>query len=431
MDFLVSVLSANLSITLWVVTIFTGLFFVCGVPVFLCVVFWSLMASLAIHFPVENIGVSSYQDLQKYALLAMPLFILTGDLIGAGGIARKLSMLARRILAPCRGGLALATIATCSTFAAISGSNSATVATIGKIMIPEMKDQGYDIEFAATTAAAGGIVGILIPPSVLMIIYGVSVGVNASDLFKAGVLPGLFVSLALACSTLFWSLKNDWGKPEEFKVKYVISALWDAKLGLVAIALILVIIYGGISSPTEASGVTAVYCLVAGGFLLPKNWRKIPEIFLSSGRVNGLLAPVIAVSIVLQQVFMMIGVPTMVENFLGMFGSKYAVMAAIMLAIVIAGSIMESISICIILAPIVAPIAMSYGFDPVHFALIFIVGLSIGFITPPFGLDLFVASGITGIPYERLIRWVPPFLIFVTIAWIIIVAIPWLSLALL
>jgi len=429
MDFIIQLLSANLTLTLWLVTITTGFLFIAGVPIFSCVVFWSLIASMAIHFPVENIGVSAYQDLQKYALLAMPLFILTGDLIGAGGIARKLSMLARKVLAPCRGGLAMATVATCSTFAAISGSNSATVATIGKIMIPEMKDQGYDFEFAATTAAAGGIVGILIPPSVLMIIYGVSVGVNATDLFKAGVLPGITVSIALAMATLFWSIKHDWGRPEKFDIKQVVGALWGARLGLGAIALILFIVYGGISSPTEASGIAAVYCLVAGGFLLPKNLKRIPEVFLSSGRVNGILAPVIAVSIVLQQVFMMIGVPEMVENFLALFGSKYMVMVAMMFAITIAGSLMEAISICIILAPILAPIAVSIGFDPIHFAMIFIVGLSIGFITPPFGLDLFVASGITGIPYERLIRWLPPFLIFVGIAWIIIMLTPWLSLA--
>ena len=177
-------------IAIWIITTLTGSLFVLGVPIFLCVAFWATLASLAVGFTIQNIGITSYQGIESYALLAMPLFILTGDLIGAGGIAKKLSIMARRFLAPLRGGLSLATIATCSTFAAISGSNSATVATIGKIMIPEMKEQGYHPEFAATTAAAGGIVGILIPPSILMVVYGFTVNVSVLDMFKAGCAAG-------------------------------------------------------------------------------------------------------------------------------------------------------------------------------------------------------------------------------------------------
>ncbi len=172
-------------------------------PIFLCVAFWATLASIAIDFTIMNIGITSYQGISSYALLAMPLFILTGDLIGAGGIAKKLSMMARRVLAPLRGGLAMAAVATCSLFSAISGSNSATVATIGRIMIPELKDQGYNDEFAATTVAAGGIVGILIPPSILMIVYGFTVNLSVLDLFKAGIIPGLLVSVALMAAARF------------------------------------------------------------------------------------------------------------------------------------------------------------------------------------------------------------------------------------
>lgn len=416
-------------VALWIISIITGFFFILGVPIFLCVAFWATLASIAIDFTIMNIGITSYQGISSYALLAMPLFILTGDLIGAGGIAKKLSMMARRVLAPFRGGLAMAAVATCSLFSAISGSNSATVATIGRIMIPELKDQGYNDEFAATTVAAGGIVGILIPPSILMIVYGFTVNLSVLDLFKAGIIPGLLVSIALMVAARFWCRKYDWGRPEPFIMKEVVRSTWDAKLGIAAVALILIIVYGGISSPTEASGVAAAYCLIAGTLLTREiKLKDIPAVFLSSGRVNGLLAPVVAISIVLQQVFSILGVHDVVSNFVHSFGSYFVMLGAMMISIVLAGAIMESISVCIILAPILAPIAVSIGMNPIHWGVVFIVGLSIGFITPPFGLDLFVASGITGIPYDKLIKWVPPYLVFVFIAWIVIMLFPWLSL---
>jgi len=416
-------------VAIWIISIITGFFFILGVPIFLCVAFWATLASIAIDFTIMNIGITSYQGISSYALLAMPLFILTGDLIGAGGIAKKLSMMARRVLAPFRGGLAMAAVATCSLFSAISGSNSATVATIGRIMIPELKDQGYNDEFAATTVAAGGIVGILIPPSILMIVYGFTVNLSVLDLFKAGIIPGLLVSIALMVAARFWCRKYDWGRPEPFIMKEVVRSTWDAKLGIAAVALILIIVYGGISSPTEASGVAAAYCLIAGTLLTREiKLKDIPAVFLSSGRVNGLLAPVVAISIVLQQVFSILGVHDVVSNFVHSFGSYFVMLGAMMISIVLAGAIMESISVCIILAPILAPIAVSIGMNPIHWGVVFIVGLSIGFITPPFGLDLFVASGITGIPYDKLIKWVPPYLVFVFIAWIVIMLFPWLSL---
>ena len=416
-------------IAIWIISIITGIFFIVGVPIFLCVAFWATMASIAIDFTIQNIGITSYQGISSYALLAMPLFILTGDLIGAGGIAKKLSIMARRVLAPLRGGLAMAAVATCSLFSAISGSNSATVATIGRIMIPELKEQGYNDEFAATTVAAGGIVGILIPPSILMIVYGFTVNISVLDLFKAGVIPGLMVSCALMGAARFWCRKYDWGRPEPLIMKEVVRSTWNAKLGIIAVALILGVVYGGISSPTEASGIAAAYCLIAGVLLTREiKLRDIPTIFLSSGRVNGLLAPVVSVSIVLQQVFSILGVHDVVSDFVHSFGIRILMIGAMMLSIVLAGAIMESISVCIILAPILAPIAVSIGMDPIHWGVTFIVGLSIGFITPPFGLDLFVASGITGIPYDNLIKWVPPYLVFVFTAWIIIMLIPWLSL---
>jgi C4-dicarboxylate transporter, DctM subunit len=420
------------NISIWIITGLTATLFVTGAPIFLCIAFWAVMASIVLDFTLSNIGATSYTGLSSYALLAMPLFILTGDLIGAGGIASKLANLFTRLTAPFRGGLAIASIFTCSAFAAISGSNSATVATIGRIMIPELKEQGYHPEFASTAVAAGGIVGILIPPSILMIVYGFTVNVSVLDLFVGGIGPGLLVSMALATAAVYWSRKFDWGKPQPFSGKAVALGVWDAKLGLGAVFIILFIIYGGISSPTEASAIAAFYCLIAGTLLARQlKIKDVPSVFLSSGRVNGLLAPVIAISIVLQQVFSILGVQAAVADFVLGFGSTVLIMLAMMLMIVLFGSIMESISVTIVLAPILAPIAAQLGFDPIHFGLIFVVGLSLGFVTPPFGLDLFVVSGITGIPYGDLLKWLPPFLICILIAWLLVAFVPAITLFLL
>jgi C4-dicarboxylate transporter DctM subunit len=416
---------------IWLITLLTFVLFVTGTPIFLCVATWTLLSSLAIDFTIENIGTTCYQGISSYALLAMPLFILTGDLIGAGGIARKLARFASLVMAPFRGGLALANILCCSIFAAISGSNSATVATIGRIMIPELVARGYHPEFAAVNTASGGIVGILIPPSILMIIYAFSTNISVMDLFKAGWLPGGVLSLSLMAGAYFWSRKHGWGKPEPFQLGETLKAGLQAYLGLLAVVLILVIIYGGIASPTEASGVVAAYCLVAalfsrGGLKL----KDVPKVFMSSGRVCGMLAPVIAVSVVLQQVFSILGLHAQVADFVKSAGSRELSVALMIAIILAAGCIMESISITIIMAPVMAPIAHSLGVDPIHFGIIFIVSLCIGFITPPFGLDLFVASGITGIPYGNFFKWLPPYVLFNLIALAIIASVPWISLVL-
>lgn len=419
------------STQLIILTSVAGALFVLGVPIFLCMATWTLLASFIIDFTIQNIGVTSYQGISSYALLAMPLFIVAGELISAGGGAAKLSALPATVLRPIRGGMSLAAIATCSIFSAISGSNSAIVATVGRTLIPEMKRQGYDPEFAAASTAAGGIVGILIPPSLLMVIYGFMTNLSIIDLFTAGWGPGICVSLGLAGGAIYCSRKHKWGGTEPFAVRDSARALWDAKLGITTMVLVLVLIYGGYSSPTEAASVVACYCILIGVFVTEQiKLKDIPGIFLASGRINGMLAPTIAISIVMQQILSIVGVPRLVYNFIYAFQEPWAMMLMMMAALVLFGSIMESISVCIILAPIMAPIAAAAGYNPYHFALVFIVGLSLGFITPPFALDLFVASGVTGIPYGKIIRWISPFIIGVCIAWLLIAFYPPITLAL-
>lgn len=443
------------------ISIGVTLMFVIGVPIFLVIGFWVIGVSLVIDFTLANIGVTLYEGLNFYGLLALPLFILTGDLIRGAGIAKRLSDFAYSWLGWLRGGLAMASLGACGLFAAISGSNSATTATIGSIMYPEMVKGGYDKNFAAATAASGGTVGIIIPPSIIFIVYGFLMNLSISDLFLGGLIPGLLMVLAMQVACWAVCQINGWGHLISLNLARIVKTAIGAWLGFAAIALVIWGIYSGKFSPTEAAGVTAGCCAIVGllfypvyrfmyagdashsresaeeysdttGFLerivIPGfSLREMPNLIMRSGQITGLLAPLIAVSVVMQQILTMLGAKAFVTATIGSLGDYYAILFACMALVLAAGTILESLPNTIILAPILAPIAVATGVDPIHFAVVFLVGDAIGFITPPYGLNLYVASGITGIPYFRLLKYTMPYLLSLLITWMIIALIPGLS----
>ena len=441
--------------TLWISLISIGVtvLFVLGVPIFLIIGYWVVGVSLVINFTLANIGVTLYEGLNFFGLLALPLFILTGDLINKAGIAKRLSDFAYSVLGWLRGGLAMASLGACGLFAAISGSNSATTATIGSIMYPEMLENGYDKNFAAATVASGGTVGIIIPPSIIFIVYGFLMNLSISDLFVGGLLPGLLMVIAMQFACWYLSRKNKWGKLISIDPVRIIRTAFGAWLGFFAILLVIWGIYSGKFSPTEAAGVTAGFCLIVGLVVYPLysmlgeetpdestgtkvmrmltvpgfTVKDLPEVILRSGQITGLLAPLIAVSVVMQQILSLMGARDFITEFITAFGGYYAVLGVCMLLVLLAGTILESLPNTIILAPILAPIAHSIGVDPIHFAVIFLVGDAIGFITPPYGLNLYVASGITGIPYLRLLKYTVPYLVSLLVVWLVIAALPELS----
>ena len=414
------------------VTIGVTILFVLGVPIFLVIGFWVVGVSLIIDFTLANVGVTLYEGLNFFGLLALPLFILTGDLINAAGIAKRLSDFAYSVLGWLRGGLAMASLGACGLFAAISGSNSATTATIGSIMYSEMTKGGYDKHFAAATVAAGGTVGIIIPPSIIFIVYGFLMNLSISDLFIGGLIPGLLMVVAMQATCYWVAKRNGWGHLIAFDPVRIARAGGKAWLGFLAIFIVIWGIYSGIFSPTEAAGVTAGFCLLAGLFITREiKLKALPDVLLRSGQITGLLAPLIAVSVVMQQILSLLGAKAFVTEILGALGGYYPILFACMALVLVAGTILESLPNTIILAPILAPIAASIGVDPIHFAVVFLVGDAIGFITPPYGLNLYVASGITGIPYLRLLRYTLPYLLALMLAWLIIATVPQLSTALL
>ncbi len=435
----------------------TGLFLL-GVPVLLIIAYWVIGCSFVLGLTLDNMGAELLNVFNKgFALLAMPLFILTGDLINQSGIARRLSDFAYACLGWLRGGLAMAALGACGLFAAISGSNSATTATIGSMLHPEMVKGGYDERFSAATAAAGGTVGIIIPPSIIFIVYGFLMNLPISDLFVAGILPGVLmvVGMQLAC----WIICriNGWGYLIPLQLNRVLKTAFGAWLGFFAIGLVLWGIYTGKFSPTEAAGVTVGFCVIAGlvsypinklmgsdpekpatekgyaemfvveGFTIP----KVPSIVVRSAQITGILAPLIAVSVVMQQILSLLGAQQVIGDFVTGLGGYYAVLFASMAIVFFSGMVLESLPVTIILAPILAPIAASVGIDPIHFSVIFLVGASIGFITPPYGLNLYVASGVTGVPYFRLLPYTVPYLIALISVWLVVSLVPDLALILL
>ena len=227
--------------------------------------------------------------------------------------------------------------------------------------------------------------------------------------------------------------KNGWGSVSPLSLPRIVTAARKAYLGFFAMFIVIYGIYSGVFSPTEAAAITVGFCLVAGLFLTREiKWRELPDILLRSGQLTGMLAPMIAISIVMQQVFGLLGVAEAVASFVSWFGENPTVVLLVCMAIVLAaGCILESLPVTVIFAPILAPIAVAHGVDPVHFSVIFLVGAAIGFITPPFGLNLFVASGVTGIPYSKLVKFAMMYLGGLIVAWLLTAFVPWFSLVLL
>ncbi len=440
------------------ISIAVTILFMAGVPVFLVIAYWVIGMSFVLELQLLNMG-AALQDVftDGFALLAMPLFILTGDLINRSGIARRLSDFAYACLGWIRGGLAMASLGACGLFAAISGSNSATTATIGSMLHPEMVKGGYDERFSAATAAAGGTVGIIIPPSIIFIVYGFLMNLPISDLFVAGIIPGAMMvfGMMLACFIVCW--KNGWGYIIALNPMRVIKTAVGGWLGFFAIGLVLWGIYTGKFSPTEAAGVTVGFGIIAGlaSFVVTyffkmdqtKDWSEksiasmlvvegftipqVPGIVMRSAQITGILAPLIAVSVVMQQILSLLGAQQVIGDFVTSMGGYHAVLFTAMAIVFVSGMILESLPVTIILAPILAPIAASVGVDPVHFSVIFLLGASIGFITPPYGLNLYVASGVTGVPYFRLLRYTTMYLFALISVWIIVALTPDLALMLL
>lgn len=385
------------------------------------------------ELPVLAIVQRMFNSVDMFPLMAIPFFILAGSLMETGGISKRLINFASALVGEMKGGLAAVAVVTSMFFAAISGSSPATVAAIGSILIPAMVARGYHRDFAAAVQATSGGLGVIIPPSIPIILYGVTAEVSVGDLFIAGILPGLLVSFSLLLLVYFISRIKGYKGTESSTTKQKLVAFKEAALALLMPVIILGGIYGGIFTPTEAAVVAVVYAFIVGKFVYREiTWKSVMGIFSRSAVTTSIIMIIIANAGVFGWLLTRERVPQMVaESFLNYTESPIIFLLLINLLLLFVGMIFETSAAIIILAPILAPIAVMVGIDPVHFGIIMVVNLAIGMVTPPVGVNLFVAAPIAGTSLEKISRAVLPFIALLIINVLMISFIPKISTVLL
>lgn len=384
------------------------------------------------EMPIVAIFQRMFNSIDSFPLLAIPFFILAGKLMESGGISRRLIHLAQVILGRVRGGLALVSVISCAFFAALSGSAAATTAAVGAIMIPAMVKKGYDKNFSTAIQAAGGTIGVIIPPSVPLVLFGVTAGVSIADLFVAGIIPGVFVTVALLILVYIISIIKGYGGGEKYNIKEFFIALKDSILALMMPVIILGGIYSGLFTATEAALVAVVYGLIVGVFIYREiKLKDLYQIFSSATVMSASILFIIAGASIFAYYLTRERIPTRItEALLSVTDNWIIALLIINLILLVVGTFMETAAAILILTPILAPVASALGIDLVHFGIIMIVNLAIGYITPPVGLNLFVANKIAGTRFEGIVRAIIPFIIVMIVCVLIISFVPSLSLLL-
>nr|WP_217346147.1 TRAP transporter large permease [Noviherbaspirillum sp. L7-7A]MBV0880529.1 TRAP transporter large permease [Noviherbaspirillum sp. L7-7A] len=371
-----------------------------------------------------------FNSINKFPLAAIPFFILAGNLMETGGISRRLVEFAKSLVGGIQGGLAASCVLTCMIFAAVSGSSVATTFAIGAILIPALIKHGYPVGYAAALQATSAELGVIIPPSIPMILYGVSAEVSIGELFIAGIGPGLFIGIALMIFAVIYARFKGYGKDDHVGKMNVLPATRQAALALLMPVIILGGIYGGIFTPTEASAVAVFYALVVGVFIYRE--IKLPDlvvIFRKSVLSSAVVMFIIANAGLFSFMITRAGVPDMIGAWLAdVLKSPAYFLLGVNAALFVIGMFIETSASIIVLAPILAPVAMRFGIDPVHFGMVMVVNLALGMITPPFGVNLFAACTVAKISLDRIIPRLLPFVLTVIACLMVVTYFPGLSL---
>lgn len=408
------------------------LFIIVGMPIAFALGISTLATVIATNaIPIDFFPQTAFTSIDNFPIMAVPFFIAAGIIMGGGNIIKRLLNLSDELLGFLPGGLALVAIVTCMFFSAISGSGPATVAAIGTLLIPAMIKQGYNAGFATAVVAAAGSLGVIIPPSNPLVIYGVVGQQSISKLFMAGILPGLLTGLALMFITYKIAKKNGWqGDRSNFNMKNMLKAAWDAKLALMVPILILGGIYGGLMTPTEAAAVAAAYGLIIGFFVYKDlTLKSLYRNLASAGTTSSIIILLIVMASIFGRLITLERVAETVAQFvLAISDNKIIILLLLNIFLLLVGLILEALAAIVILTPILLPIAIELGVDPVHFGIIMIFNLAIGFITPPVGVNLFVAAGIARLDIEEVIKGIGPLLISMLILLGLITYFPSISL---
>lgn len=404
-----------------------------GLPIFISLLFGALLFiyETDLLMLIDSIPIQLYGSVNQYGLLAIPLFMLVGELMNKGGLTSRLMNAIDYFVGGFKGGLAYVNLLTNAFAAAILGSATAQISIMSRLMIPTMVDKGYSKEFAAAVTLAGGLLGPIIPPSMLMIIYGVVAYQPIADLFIAGILPGLLVVFALALVIFFVGVFKGLPKNAVYasSKRDVLAGVLPAMIPLVIIGCIL----GGVMSPTEAGAIASMLAFILGVFVYKSIFfSDLPELLLVVAKNTAMIVGLIGVAAVFGWALAFEGVPDlMVEWIAELTTSPFLFLLLVYLLVIFLGMFLESIAVMIVLVPILLPAAESFGIDPIHFGVVISLATMIGLITPPVGPGLFIAMQASNLSIARLFLAVIPFLVAILVCMVIIAAVPSISTALL
>lgn len=405
-------------------------FFGLSIPIAVSIGLSSLLGVASSNLTWLVVAQQLFAALDKYPLVAIPFFILAGNLMEAGGISARMVDFAKSLVGGMQGGLACTCVLTCMIFSAVAGSSVATTFAVGAILIPAMARHGYPVPFAASLQAASAELGVILPPSIPMILYAVSTETSTGELFIAGVFPGLLIGFALMAYAWFYARRNGLGQHDGDGRLAGWPAFKRAWLALLMPVIILGGIYGGIFTPTEASVVAVVYALLVGMFIYRQmNFKQFSRVLHRSVISTAVIMFIIANAGVFSFLLNRAGVPDMLGTWLStLFSDHFTFLLGINVALFIIGMFIETSASIVVLAPLLLPVAVQFGIDPVHFGVIMIVNLALGMITPPLGVNLFAACSIAKISLERLMKPLIPLVIVVLLCLMLITYIPEISL---
>ena len=382
------------------------------------------------NMPMLVVAQQLFTSIDKFPLVAIPFFILSGNLMEAGGISERLVAFVRALVGGVQGGLAMSCVLTCMIFAAVSGSSVATTFAIGAILIPAMVRQGYPVERAAALQASSAELGVIIPPSIPLILYGVAAEVSVGELFIAGFGPGLLIGAALTGAVFVWCKLTGNGKRDGDGRLELSVATRRARLALLMPLVVLGGIYGGIFTPTEASVIAVFYALSVGMFVyrtisLADLWRVLSRTVVSTTVIMFIIATAGLFAFLITRS----GAPAAIGNWVAVtLDGPLMFLVGVNLFLFVIGMFIETGAAIVVLAPILVPVALQFGIDPVHFGIIVVVNLALGMITPPFGVNLFAACTVAKISYDRIVLPVLPFVVVVVLCLAVITFVPQISL---
>ncbi|MBK6603306.1 MAG: TRAP transporter large permease subunit [Betaproteobacteria bacterium] len=380
--------------------------------------------------PLESVALKLFTGIEKFEIMAIPFFILAGNFLTHGGVAKRMIRFATAMVGHLHGGLALGGVLACALFAAVSGSSPATVVAIGSILLPAMVKQGYPMKFGVGVIGTAGGLGILIPPSIVMVIYAVSTNSSIGKLFIAGIVPGLLLAALLLSVTWAVAKKRNYPRMPRASLAEMVAAFRESFWGLALVVVVIGGIYSGIFTPTEAAAMSAAYAFFVSVYVYKDlTLKQVPKVLLDSANLSAMILYIITNAVLFSFLLTSEQIPQSLAAWINDMGlSPWMFLMVVNILLLIAGNFMEPSSILLITAPILFPVAMKLGIDPIHLGILMTVNMEIGMITPPVGLNLYVASGIANMGLTEVTKACAPWILVMLLFLLLITYVPAITL---